>query len=217
MPTSASVSSSAQASTTTAMFSILSLNRFGRRRSAFSTSASNCRLVTDDGPRASTRPRPRGRGGELARRQALQPPDALDVDDVSDFADAGDDVLELSEVGDFDDEVVDTAAVVGHRHLGLRDVAVARRDRARDFREEAGPVLADVDRDPDRPLARLLDVPFDVDEPLPVQDALGDRQTVAGVHGEPAPARDEADDRIARKRIAASREPHQGELDAAGA
>src|SRR3989442_2551447 len=135
MPTSASVSSSAQASTTTAMFSILSWNRFGRRRSAFSTSASNCRLVTDDGPRASTCPGSRGLGGKLARRRALQPPDALDVDDVSDFADAGDDVLELSEVGDLDDEVVDAPSVVGHRHLGLRDIPVARRDRAGDLRD----------------------------------------------------------------------------------
>src|SRR5437867_8396976 len=98
MPTSASVSSSAQASTTTAIFSILSLNRFGSRRSAFSTSASNCRLVTDDGPRASTRPGPRALGGELARRQALQPPAALAVDDVSDFPPAGGDAPELPQV-----------------------------------------------------------------------------------------------------------------------
>src|SRR5215468_1025624 len=128
MPTSASVSSSAQSSTTTAMLVILSLNRLGRRRSAFSTSDSNWRRVMTGGP---------------ARRRALQPPDALDVDDVLDLADGLDDVLQLADVGDFDDEVVDTPPVVGHRHLGLRDVAVTRRDGAGDLREESRPVLAD--------------------------------------------------------------------------
>src|SRR5437867_12032550 len=152
MPRSARVSSSAQSSTTTAMFSILDLNFFGRRRSAFSTSPSNCRRV-------------------MSGACPLEPSDALDVDDVSDFADGRHDVLELAEVGDLDDEVVDAAAVVGHGDLGLRDVAVASRDRARDLREETRSVLPDVDRDPDRPLGGLLDVPLDVDQPLPVQDA----------------------------------------------
>src|SRR5882724_4602470 len=202
MPTSASVSSSAQSSTTTAMFAILSLNRLGRRRMAFSTSASNRRRFIGGGP---------------APRRALESSDALDVDDVPDVADGRDDVLELPEVGDLDDEVVDPAPVVGHRHLGLRDVAVAGRDRARDLGEEPRAVLADVDRDSNRPLARLLDVPLDVDQPLPVQDALGDRQTVAGVHRETATPRDEADDRIAGKRIATPREPHEQVVDAADA
>src|SRR2546425_130027 len=151
MPRSASVSSSAQSSTTTAMFSILDLNFFGRRRSAFSTSPSNCRRV-------------------MSGARPLESSDALDVDDVFDFADRGEDVLELPEIGDFDDEVIDAAPVVGHGDLGLRDVAVAGRDRAGDLRQEPRSVLADVDRDPDRPLAGLLDVPLDVDQPLPVQD-----------------------------------------------
>src|SRR5881628_2063412 len=45
MPSSASVASSGQASTTTAMLASLSLNVRGRRRSARSNSASNCRRV----------------------------------------------------------------------------------------------------------------------------------------------------------------------------
>src|SRR2546427_9183200 len=76
MPRSVSVSSSAQSSTTTAMFAILALNFFGRRRSAFSTSPSNCRRV-------------------MSGACPLEPSDALDVDDVSDFADGRHDVLEL--------------------------------------------------------------------------------------------------------------------------
>src|SRR2546427_11035732 len=123
MPRSVSVSSSAQSSTTTAMFAILALNVFGRRRSAFSTSPSNCRRV-------------------MSGACPLEPSDALDVDDVSDFADLGHNVLELPEVGDLDDEVVDTAPVVGDRDLGLRDVAVARGDRAGDLRQEPRSVLA---------------------------------------------------------------------------
>src|SRR6266550_2141910 len=149
MPRSVSVSSSAQSSTTTAMFAILALNVFGRRRSAFSTSPSNCRRV-------------------MSGACPLEPSDALDVDDVSDFADLGHNVLELAEVGDLDDEVVDTAPVVGDGDLGLRDVAVARGDRAGDLRQEPRSVLADVDGDADRSLAGLLDVPLDVDEPLAV-------------------------------------------------
>src|SRR5207237_3437082 len=121
----------------------------------------------------------------------------------------GDDVLELSEVGDLDDEVVDPAAIVGHGHLGLRDVAVAGRDGAGDLREEPGAILADIDRDADGPLAGLLDVPLDVDEPLAVEHALGDRQAIAGVHGEAATAGESADDRIARPGLAAARDPHQ--------
>src|SRR5262245_10707474 len=202
IPTSASVSSSAQSSTTTAMFAILSLNRLGRRRSAFSTSDSNWRRVTIGGP---------------ARRRALQPPDALDVDDVPDLADGLDGVLELADVGDLDDEVVDAAAVVGHRHLGLRDVAVARRDGTGDLREEPRPVLADVDRDADRALAGLGYVPLDVDQPFPIEHALGDGEAIARVHREPAAPGDEAHDRIARQRIAAAREPHQEVVDPADA
>src|SRR5262245_9477484 len=146
IPTSASVSSSAQSSTTTAMFAILALNFLGRRRSAFSTRPSNRRRVMV---------LVRATGGA----RSLEPSDALDVDDVFDFADLGDDVLELAQVGDLDDEVVDATAVVGHGDLGLRDVAVPRRDRARDLGQESRPVLADVDRDAYRPLAGLLHVP----------------------------------------------------------
>src|SRR5437867_3409107 len=102
------------------MFSILALNRFGRRRSAFSTRASNWRRVNAAGRRASIRPRPWRLDRDPAGRTALQSPDALDVDDVLHVADAGDDLLELPEVGDLDDEVVDAAAIVCHRHLGLR-------------------------------------------------------------------------------------------------
>src|SRR5262249_46961555 len=107
------------------MLAILSLNRLGRRRMAFSTSASN------------------------RRRFSLESSNALDVDDVPDVADGGDDVLELAQVGDLDDEVVDPAPVVGHRHFGLRDVAVAGRDGAGNLRKEPRPILTDVDRDPD--------------------------------------------------------------------
>src|SRR5205814_8873424 len=45
MPISASVSGSAQSSTTTAMLAIFALNFFGRPRSARSTNASNSRRV----------------------------------------------------------------------------------------------------------------------------------------------------------------------------
>src|SRR5438093_4032847 len=196
MPRSVSVSSSAQSSTTTAMLAILALNVFGRRRSAFSTSPSNCRRV-------------------MSGARPLESSHALDVDDVFDFADLGDDVLELAEIGDLDDEVVDAAPVVSHGDLGLRDVAVAGRDGARDLRQEPRSVLADVNGDADRPLAGLLHVPLDVDQPLAVQDALGDGQAIARVHREPAAARDEADDRITGQRIAAPREPHQQVVDTA--
>src|SRR5438105_4959340 len=154
---------------------------------------------------------------QLGPRRTLEPSDALDVDDVPDVADGGHDVLELPEVGDLDDEVVDPTPVVGHRHLGLRDVAVARRDGARDLREEPGPVLADVDRDPDGSLAGLLDVPLDVDQPLSIQHAFGDGQAVARVHREAAPARDEADDRITGQWVAAPRESNEQVVDSADA
>src|SRR5436309_2124078 len=130
MPSSASVASSGQASTTTAMLASLSLNVRGRRRSARSTSASNCRRVMtperekESGWRGVARARraPRAATGPLAN---LESSDALDVDDVPDLADRADDVLELEEVGDLDHEVVDAPAVVGDRDLGLGDVAVA--------------------------------------------------------------------------------------------
>src|SRR2546427_11449400 len=88
MPTSARVSSSAQSSTTTAMFLILSLNRLGSRRSALSTSDSNWRRVTIVG---------------LARRRARQRPVARDVADVPAFADGGDEGLPLPNVAALDD------------------------------------------------------------------------------------------------------------------
>src|SRR5262249_10049981 len=116
MPISASVSSSAQSSTTTAMFLILSLNFLGRRRSARSTNASNCRRVI-------------GQGGAPARPpDYLEPTNPLDVDDVRHVADRGHDVLQLAEVAPLDHEVVDPAAVIGHRHFPLGDVAVLTAD-----------------------------------------------------------------------------------------
>src|SRR5881628_2232482 len=148
MPSSASVASSGQASTTTAMLASLSLNVRGRRRSARSTSASNCRRVMTTerekesgwrgvarrAVRRAQRKGPTGGWVERARRAPraatgplanLESSDALDVDDVPDLADRADDVLELEEVGDLDHEVVDAPAVVGDRDLGLGDVAVA--------------------------------------------------------------------------------------------
>ncbi len=95
------------------------------------------------------------------------------------------------------------APVLGHRDLGLGDVAVARGDGAGDLGQQPGPVVADVDGDPDRALGRLLHVPLHGDEPLAVQHALGHGEAVAGVHGEPAAAGDEAHDGVAGHRVAA--------------
>ena len=66
--------------------------------------------------------------------------------------------------------------------------------------------------------ALLVAVPLDVDAALGIEvEAL---VAIAAVHGDAAAARDEADDRIARQRRAALREPHEdvllaGDLDAA--
>src|SRR5438309_6435818 len=147
----------------------------------------------------------------------LEPPDALDVDDVPDLADRADDVLELVEVGDLDHEVVDTPTVVGHRDLGLGDVAVARRNRPGDLGQEPRAVPADVDGDLHGPLGGLRDVPLDVDEPLPVEDALGDGQAVARVDREPAPPGDEAHDLVAGERVAAPGEADEQVVHAADA
>src|SRR2546422_902674 len=84
------------------MFAILRLNCLGNRRRAFSTSASNCRRVMNDGARTAR---------QLGPRRTLEPSDALDVDDVSDVANGGDDVLELPEGGDLGDDVVDPAPI----------------------------------------------------------------------------------------------------------
>src|SRR5204863_1760766 len=130
----------------------------------------------------------------------------LDVDDVGNVADRGHDVLQLGEVGHFDDEVVDAAAVVGDGDLGLRDVAVLSTDGSGDLGQQAGTVAADVDGDTDRALRRLLDVPLHVDDALPIEHALRDRQAVARVDGQAATARDEAHDVIAGQRVAALRE-----------
>src|SRR2546425_4462654 len=67
MPSSASVASSGQASTTTAMLASLSLNFRGRRRSARSTSASNCRRVIPSEARAC--PGVPGRRGGAGRSE----------------------------------------------------------------------------------------------------------------------------------------------------
>src|SRR5207245_11279964 len=92
----------------------------------------------------------------------LEPPDALDVDDVPDLADRADDLLELVEVGDLDHEVIDAPTVVGHRDLGLGDVAVARRNRPGDLGQKPRAVPADVDGALHGPLRRLRDLPLDL-------------------------------------------------------
>src|SRR5207244_4514247 len=75
--------------------------------------------------------------------------------------------------------------------------------RSGDLGQEPRTVPADVDGDLDGPLAGLRRIPLDVDEPLAVEDALGDGQAVAPVNREPAPPRDEAHDRVAGERVAA--------------
>src|SRR5947207_4234199 len=107
IPISSNVSSSAQSSTTTAMFATFSLNALGNFRRDFSTSASNCRRVI----------------GEERRAVDSEAAHALDVHDVRDFLDRRHDVLELTQIGDLHHEVVDAPAIVRHRHLGIRDVA----------------------------------------------------------------------------------------------
>src|SRR6185436_13280561 len=99
--------------------------------------------------------------------------------------------------------------------LGLRDVAVLAADRPRDLGEQARAIAADVDGHTDRSLRGLLDIPLDVDDPLPIEDALRHRQTVARVHGEPPAAGDEADDVVAGQRVAALREANEQVLDPA--
>src|SRR6185295_16767765 len=144
MPISARVSSSAQSSTTTAMFATLSLKGLGSLRSDFSTRASNCRRVmpgilpcraAEKGPdarRLSQRSRWALIGGPAAS-EAAHP---LDVDDVRHLANRRHDGLELAQVRDLDDEVVDASPVVGPRHLGLGDVAVAGGDGAGDLGQQ---------------------------------------------------------------------------------
>src|SRR5437899_9208740 len=202
---SARVSSSAQSSTTTAMLASLSLNCLGSFLSAFSTSASNCRRVM------------MSRGCSSSR--ALEPAHAFDVDHVGNVPDRGHDSLELLQIRHFHHEVVDAAPVVGDRDFGLRDVPVLRGNGACDLRQQPGTVTPDVHSDADRTGRRLvlLDVPFNVDQPLPIEDALGHRQAVAGVDGEAAPAGDEADDLVTGERIATSGEANQQVVHAADA
>src|SRR5438046_2966979 len=149
MPSSASVASSGQASTTTAMLASLSLNVRGRRRSARSTSASNCRRVM------------------TPERE---------------------------------------------KESGWRGVA-----RRGGLGQESRAIPADVDGDLDGALAGLRRVPLDVDEPLPVEDALGDGEAIASVDGEPAPPRDEAHDLVAGERVTALREADEQVVHAADA
>src|SRR5215831_18086532 len=101
MPISSRVSSSAQSSTTTAMFSSRLRKRWGSRRSARATSASNSfRLI-------STMRRTAG------DRLALESADPLDADDVLDGRDRRHDALELVEIPDLHREVVEPLAVLG--------------------------------------------------------------------------------------------------------
>src|SRR3989442_1312349 len=72
----------------------------------------------------------------------------------------------------------------------------------------------DVDGDADGPLGGLLDVPLDVHQSLPVQDALGHGEAVPCVNGEAAAAGDEAHDLVARQRVAALRPPYEQVLHA---
>src|SRR4029453_11809628 len=102
-------------------------------------------------------------------RRSPQTSNAFDVDDVGYLAYGGHDVVELGDVGDFDHEVVDAAAVVGDGDLGLRDVAVLAADRPRDLGEQTRAIAADVDGHADRSLRRLLDIPLDVDDSLPIE------------------------------------------------
>src|SRR5688500_3543445 len=99
-------------------------------------------------------------------RRSSEPAHAFDVDDVGNFAYGAHDLLQLREVGDFDHEVVDAAAIVRDGDLGFRDVAVLAADGAGDLGQQARTVAPDVHGDTDRPLARLLDVPLDVDDAL---------------------------------------------------
>src|SRR5688572_20089269 len=95
------------------------------------------------------------------RSRRLKTADPLDVDDIANVADGAHDLLQLPEVLHLHHEVVDAAAVLGHGDLRLRDVAVARGDGARDLREQAGTVGADVDGDADGSRGGLFDVPLD--------------------------------------------------------
>src|SRR5262245_31929176 len=152
------------------------------------------------------------------RAEALDAAETFDVDDVLDLADALHDVLQLVEVVDLDHEVVQAPSVLRDRDLGLGDVAAPRGDRAGDLREQAGAILANVDRDLDGPLRRLAVLPLDGQEPLLVEDVLHDGQAVACMDGQSAPARDEADDAVARPRRTALAAPdpqivHPAEAD----
>src|SRR5687767_10581080 len=208
MPISASVSASAQSSTTTAMFEMRWRNVFGSLRSALSTRTSNWRRVTTV-------------SGRACPRRELEAANALDVDDVGHFADGRHDLLQLMEVGDLDHEIVDPATIVGDLDLRLGDVAIPRGDGPGDLRQEPRPIAPDVDRDPHRTLGRLLSrlvaVPLHVHQPFTIEDALHHRQAIAAVDGQPAPAGDEPHDLIARQRVAALGEADEQVIDPADA
>src|SRR5690349_3175298 len=197
MPISSRVWSSAQSSTTTATLASLSRKARGSRRRAEWTSDSN--------------------SGRVMRTARLETANALDVDDVLHLADRLHDLLQLVQILDLDHEVVEPLAVVGHRDLGLDDVALPGGDRGGDLGKQARAVAPDVDRNADRPLGRLRAVPLHRHQPLLVEHVLRHREAVARVHGETAAPRDEPDDAVARYRRAALGEADQQVVDPADA
>src|SRR5450631_1356967 len=132
--------------------------------------------------------------------------DALDGLDAIEAFDGANDVGELLQVRDSDLEGIDRALVPGGAAVGLADVDALLAEDGGHLGKNPRSVHGE-NSERDRPLVVPVDVPGHVHSALGVS---GQRPLAAdGVHRHAAAASDEADNRVARNRIAAPSKAHQ--------
>src|SRR5512146_3073236 len=78
----------------------------------------------------------------IGRKKALELLDALDVADPGNFAQAGNDAIQVSEIGDVDDQV-DVAVAIGSPGFDVADVGVVVAHDSGDVLEDSGAVVAE--------------------------------------------------------------------------
>src|ERR1700724_1838659 len=144
-------------------------------------------------------------GGPKRRSSHLV--DALHTVHAGDFADIGEDGLELAAIGDFQAGVDARIRTVGPAFQAV-DVGAGAADYGCNFSQEAGAVAC-ADHQLHLERGRSCAAPLDSDAPFGLVQQILDVRARPGVNGDAAPPRDVADDVVAGNGIAALRAIHQ--------
>src|SRR5262249_4952850 len=133
------------------------------------------------------------------------------ADHAFDLLQGAHDRLQLGDVGTIEGEHVDRPPVVAGAAVGFADVDALAAERLPHGGQDAGPIGGG-GPEHHRPVDLRLRIPGNFAATLGIGvEGLG---TFAPVHGDAAPARDEADDLVAGERIAALGVAHEHVVDA---